>query len=209
VTLVVDEHAQDLVTVATMRTADRSTTDPVRRTRHNHRATRIIPDKIQPWDFDSGGGVIPQFVLEAGLWSVVRVPAATAGTVVEIDVATTDDPSVFAIGVFNQPITPAMLISLGLSNPLFDPGDGTSAWDNFPTNKGLVIGWGQAGDACGYGPYSEGQTPGGSPAPVTGKFTDTGSWDFQSLIPPWLWVAIYSPYSCTVSGRLYPQAIDQ
>ncbi len=209
VMLTVDEHAQDLITLAAKRTADRSTTDPVRRVRHNRRASRIIPDKVASWDFEAGGGIIPLFVISPGLWFVVRIPAATAGTVVEIDVATLP-ANIYSLGIFSQPVTPAALSAV-LPNPLMDPGDGTSAWDNNPAVDalGLVIGWGQAGDAAGYSPYQQSDSPGGSAAPVTGRLTDQGSWQFQSLVPPWLWVAMWSPFSSFVAGRVFPAPIDQ
>ena len=206
VTLTVDERAQDLVTIATLRTADRSTTDPVRRTRHNRRASRIIPDRAAQFDFEAGGGILPAFVLEAGLWSVVRMPAATAGTIVEMDATTSSPATRFALGIFNQPVTPAALAAF-MPNPLADAGGGESEWtanEAQLTNMGLVIGWGQIDDACGFSPLQESDTG----AVLNGSFSDQGAWQFQSLIPPWLWVACWAEEQCTIQGRLFPQPVD-
>jgi hypothetical protein len=201
VTLTVDEHAQDLITVATMRTADRSTTDPVRRTRHNRRASRIIPDRTSQFDVEAGAGLLPVFVLQGGLWNVVRIPASAAGSVIELH-ASTDPATAFSVAVFNQPISPLQLVSLGIGNPLapFDVNN-TSMWVAYAsqlTQMGLVIAWGQVGDACGYSPGQESDAG----AVLSGIFTDQGAWQYQSLIPPWLWVALWAETTCTLRGMV-------
>jgi peptidoglycan hydrolase-like protein with peptidoglycan-binding domain len=196
VTLTVDEHARDMLTVAAIRARDRSVTDPVRRLRHNRRASRIVPDRAVPWDFEAGGGIIPRFVLAAGLWSVVRIPAASAGTVVQAILTTESPATKFAVAVFNQPVTPANIKPI-VPNPL-----AVTDWATGLAGKGLVVAWGQQGQGEGYYPGSE--DAGGT---VTGQMNDSGSWQFQSLVPPWLWVAIFSPVQTIVSGRLYPQPV--
>jgi hypothetical protein len=198
VTLTVDTNARDLITLASVRTRDRSTTDPVRRVRHSRRASRIISDKTAGWDFESGGGLIPQFVLQAGVWSVVRIPAAETGSVVGTNLSTTW-PGVgttltpFAIAVFAQPVTPAYIKGI-VPNPL-----AVANWPtSFPAGSiAPIAGWGDSSDACGYSP---GQQSAGNP--LTGQFSDNGSWDFTSLVPPWLWVALWSPVETVISGQL-------
>jgi len=212
VVITVDEHAQDLVTIATMRTADRSTTDPVRRTRHNRRASRIIPDRTSQFDIEAGGGAIPTFVLQAASWSVVRIAASAAGSIIEVAAATISPPTPFSMGVFNMPISPIQLLGLMPDGPLADGGGGASEWAanaNALDALGLVIAWGQIGDACGYSPGSQSNGD-----PLTGVFEDQGAWQYQSTLPPWLWVAIWAESQCMFTGvpgttgaQLYPEPV--
>lgn len=197
VTLTVDEHARDLITVHAIRTRNRSTTDPVRRVSQNHRASRIIPDTAAPWDIPAGAGIIPYFILEGGLWSVIRIPVAEQGTVGDTHIVTAAPTSSFAAAIFSGPITPADLSAV-VPDPLaFDTSAG--GWSDQFTQRGLLIAWGQDGQSAGYSPGAE--DAGGS---VTGLLRDAATWDFTSLVPPWLWVALWAPVTCAVSGNLYP-----
>ena len=199
VTLTVDTHVRDLISLASIKSRNaEAATDPARRASSQRRRSRIANDTIVVFDSESGAGIIPRHALYGGLWTVLRIPAGQVGTIAKTRYATSSPASRFAVGVFSKPITANRLAAL-VGNPLATSG----AWDtngDALDDAGLVMSWGDADSAAGYSPRAEGD-PG---AVVTGNLKDDAGWEFWSEHPPWLWVAEYAPVSCFISGRFYP-----
>ena len=63
----------------------------------------------------------------------------------------------------------------------------------------LIEAWGSGTDACGL--KKDGTT-------IDGKFKDEGSLEYASTNPPWIWIAVRSPNSTFLSGRVYPAPLD-
>lgn len=201
VTLMVDTHARDALTLAGIwaRNAD-AATDPVRRSLPQRRRSRQVQDNKIVWDAESGAGILPKANLQAGLWSVFRIPGGGEGSIARSVFTTTSPASTFVAAVFSLPVTPADMIALVDADPLSvsDP------WSNYSddlVDAGFLIGWGDQDSAMGYYPLTQDAMG----ATVTGRFDEISSWAFESQRPPWLWLAIYSNDSCKVAGHLYAE----
>ena len=86
-------------------------------------------------------------------------------------------------------------------------GDYPSWWqhpDNVNTlaTLGFVEAWGSAGEGAGFYPGAESIGTASAAGTATGKLEDAGSWDFASLEPPWLYVAIWPNTGGTVTGQM-------
>lgn len=201
-TFTVDSKARDAMTVSAILSRDRTTNaDPLRRKRHQSRSSRVEMDTVVPFDGESGAGVIPRMALFGGLWSVVRIPVSQVGTIAKIDVSTSSPATPFAFALFGAPIQPSHLVRY-VGNPLTSSGPFTTHAGNLEDDFGFIEGWGQSGQAAGYYPGSQ------SNGPLTGRLYETpGGLIYRSLIPPWVWVAMYAQSSCFISGRIYPSPV--
>jgi hypothetical protein len=201
VTLTVDTHARDAMTLAGVwsRNAD-AATDPVRRSLPQRRRSRQVQDNKIVWDAESGAGIMPQANLQGGLWSVFRVPGGQVGNVVRTVFTTTSPASKFVAAVFGLPVTPVDLIRLVATDPLAVT-DPWSSYSDELADAGFLAGWGDMDSAMGYYPKTQDMDG----ATITGRFDEQASWAFESQRPPWLWIAVYSNTSCKVAGHLYAE----
>jgi len=207
VTLTVDERARDLVTLgAILRRDQDAARNPAMMPPRKQRRSQSRPDSVVEFDGESSGGIIPKHALYGGLWTVIRIPVSQAGKVARV-VAATSPASPFVLAFFGDAVTPADLRSLVGANPLAERGDGFGPFDKL-TTRGFVEALGGPGQACGYSPGYETSPHTGTATPLTGKLDSSGSWTYQSVKPPWLWLAEYSATSTFISGRIYPAPLD-
>ena len=211
VTLTVDTQARDLPTLAAVRQRNKDATDPARALRGKRTSSRTQPDLRPIWDAESGAGRIPSFPKSASSWSVVRVPAGQAGTIATLTMSTTGSPSRFATAIFGRPITAADMDRL-VGEPLEPDGDGGSKWDSNVTAleaEGLLAAFGGPDQAAGYYPGTDPDSGSEGSHTLTGRLVDNGGFLFDSLYPPWLWVAVWTELSCYVTGRMFLSVLDQ
>lgn len=195
VTLTVDSKARDLMTVSAMIERNRNIGEaPLERTRPQSSTSKQIDEKVV-FDCESKAGFIPYLVTPKRLWNVIRIPVGEIGTVVKTELTTALPAAKFSIGVFDRKITANELAALG------NPTDTEDYWKNFPEDRGLIISWGQKDQMCGYYPGGESEED-----PLTGRFVDTGSWNFWTEQPPWIYIAIWAEERAFISGRIYPGA---
>lgn len=198
VSLIVDEKARDVMTLASMMQDERETSDRARRPNIRYRnSSRKTEDTRIQWDCEGGSGIIPYHAITAGPtgWSIIRVPSAQQGRAVrcriECDVVTR-----MAVGIFDRPVT-ANQLRLGSGESVGDPLFYADYWDAFPAPddnpaglpgpEGLIIGWGDFEEPAGFHPGRESEGN-----PVTGIHQDDASWEFHvGIYSPWLWVALY------------------
>lgn len=202
VTLTVDSKYRDLMTIAAIMERDHETNNPANRQEVSRRSSSTIVDSIVVWDVESGAGRIPKHAQQAGLWTVMRIPAGERGTVAKTHLRTFSPANEFAAAVFSKPVTDVQLRAL-LGNPLINTSDGKNPWDKNAAaldDMGYLYAVGGPSNAAGYWPGTAGSDP------VTGVMHDDASWYYESTKPPWLWVAVYTSSSCYVDGRLYPGA---
>jgi hypothetical protein len=198
VSLVADDKARDLLTLAQLRERKRElAVNPVRLPRggSNRRSTQAR-DAVVPFDGESRGGIIPRHALYSGLWSVIDIPVAQSGRIAKTHVTTTSPASPFALALFGAPITPAQLNSI-----VGDPLAGDDPWEPNEDELdefGWIEGWGSSASKCGV-------TRAGV---TTGRFRDSATLEFRSLRPPRVWVALRASTACFVSGRLYPAPLE-
>lgn len=229
-TLTVDEKSRDLMTVAQVHQRNRDVADPVGRPKPGWRTGTQVSDRVL-WACEEGSGVIPFHAQQAGLWTVMRIPAGEKGQIAKVSVAAGSgltrsilndlltDPlpsgyhgyvvpgaSKLAVAVFAREVTANMLANL-LGNPLANNAAGNNPWDDNAdqlTDWGCQYAAGGPDQAGGFYPHTD---PGsGSSAGLTGRFVDPGGWPFEAKTIPSLWVAVYTAGTCYVGGRLYPGA---
>lgn len=212
VTLTVDEHARDLMTLGSILRRDKDAAkNPAMLPPRRMRRSQLRADSVVEFDGESSGGIIPRHALFGGLWTVIRVPVSQAGKVAQVLAQTTGPASPFVLAFFGDAVTPADLVRYVGANPLAERGDGYGPFD-WSADKLATLGFieaiGGPGQAAGYDPGYQTSPHNGATTPVTGKLISTGSWTYRSARPPWLWVAEYSPTSCFISGRIYPAPLD-
>ena len=204
VTLTVDEHARDAITLAAIRTRNKEAmVDPARRPGRTNRRSRMDQDQIVPFDGESDGGIIPRHAIYGGLWTVIHIPLSEAGQVAKLDVRSQSPAAPFCMAFFAGPVTPAHLVRL-VGDPLSgtNPFGRTEAAADALDDLGLIEALGGPGSAAGYWPGQEGS---GS---LTGRLKDTGGFTYNSVKGGWVWVAEWSPTSTFISGRIYPAPIQ-
>ena len=225
VTLTVDEKARDLMTVAAIHQRNRDFADLTRREKFGRRRSKVFNDYGQ-WLCEDGAGEIPLMNLQGGFWNVQKIAAAPKGTIERISLAcgtglteailndnlgptppsTIPGASRFAVAVFAEPITANQLASL-MPAPLTANSDGTNPVDKAQAaldRHGLIYAAGGPGQACGFFPNND---PGdGSSTLLTGRFEDGGGVSFGPTGHYWLWVAVWSPVSTKIGGRIFPGA---
>lgn len=202
VTLTVDTLAQDAMALSAVLERDRSAkADPARRPGNMNRRSHMEQDAVVEFDGESGAGVIPRHALTGGLWSVICVPVSQVGRVAKVELRTTGPAAPFAAALFGSEIQPSHLARY-IGNPLASDSPLEANRTLLEDRYGLIEGWGQNGQACGYEPA---QDRGGS---LTGRHIDVGGFEYVSQRPPWIWVALYSPTSTFIQGRIYPAPVQ-
>jgi len=204
VTLTVDEHARDSITLAAIRGRDKAAqVDPARRPGRTDRRSRQIQDQVTPYDGESSAGIIPRHAIYGGLWTVIRIPLSEVGDYAKIAVQTLSPAAKFSMWLFAGPLTPAHLVNL-VGDPLSgtNPTARTEATGNALDDLGLIEAFGGPGSAAGYGYGTEGTDP------ITGWLKDTGGGHYNSVAGGWIWLAEWSPTSTFIEGRIYP-AVSQ
>lgn len=202
VTLDVDTHARDLLTLAGLRTRNTdAATDPIRRSIPQRRRSRQLQDSKIVWDAESGAGIIPRHNLQGGFWTVLRIPAGQVGSVARTVYNTTSPASPFVVAVFGLPVTAADLVRLVGANPLAVE-DPWSDYSDDLVDAGFLVAWGDMNQAMGYHP----KTQDAAGATLTGRFDEQFPWNYESQRPPWLWVAEFSTSSCQIAGHFYAES---
>ena len=204
VTLTVDEHARDAITLAAIRQRNKEAmVDPARRPGRTNRRSRMDQDQIVPFDGESDGGILPRHAIYGGLWTVLHIPLSTAGQVAKLDVRSQSPAAPFCMAFFAGPVTPAHLVNL-VGDPLSgtNPFGRTEAKADALDDLGLIEAFGGPGSASGYWPGQEGS------GTLTGRLKDTGGFTYNSVKGGWIWVAEWSPTSTFISGRIYPSPIQ-
>jgi len=205
VTVTLDEHARDAMTLASIRANARdAAADPARSPGAVNKRSRMEQDITVPFDGESDAGKIPRHAIHGGLWTVIRIPVSQVGRISKIDITTQSPAAKFCLAFFGAPVTPAHLVHL-VGDPLngTDPFNKDEAQANALAALGIIQAFGGPGQAAGYWPRTE-----DAGAPLTGKFKDGGGMEYTSQLPPWVWVAEWSPVSTFISGRVYPAPIQ-
>ncbi len=202
VSVTVDTNARDYPTLDAIRDRERNATDPAKSA-----ITRLTQGSVTEaratFDAESPAGHVPRFALFSNLWSVVRIPFGSYGSIVRSEITTSSSIREFSVAVFSQPITAAGLLSLvgnpltAESNPWSDAADELEA-------AGLLMSWGWYQQPAGYYPGEYSDPDGETESPLTGRMLDDASWDYASTQAPWLWVAVIATGSCYVEGRFWP-----
>jgi hypothetical protein len=204
VTVNVDEHARDAMTLASIqKNARDAAPDPARRPGAVNRRSRLDQDIAVQFDGESDGGKIPRHAIHGGLWTVIRIPLSQVGQISKIDVRTSGPAAKFCLALFGAPITPAHLV-VNVGDPLTgdNPFARTEAKGIALDDLGFIEAFGGPGSAAGYGRGQEGT------GTLTGQLLDTGGLSYISAKPPWIWIAEWSPVSTFISGRIYPAPIQ-
>lgn len=196
VQVTVDTAFRDAMTIAQIMERNRELNNPSMTATRHQSASMIVEDRISVWDCENGAGVIPRMGIGAGVWQVIRIPAGEFGQVISTTV-NTDLPTTISVAVFDRPITANYLQARGHPNQ-------TDFWKTFPDTQGLIIAWGGEGDMAGYYPGASGAQTGGQDDQPTGRLVDRASWNYWSMSPPWIYVALFSDSTTYIQGRLYP-----
>lgn len=204
VTATVDTNARDFPMLDAIRERERNATDPAKA--YQKRLNQgSLTEARATFDAESPAGHIPRFALFSNLWSVIRVPAGSYGSIVRTEITTTSPAREFSVAVFDRPITAAGLLGLvgnpltAEENPWSDAGDELDA-------AGMLMSWGWYQQPAGYYPGEYADPGGETSAPLSGRMVDDASWDYVSTQAPWLWVALIASGSCYVEGRFWPGA---
>lgn len=201
VTATVDTNARDFPMLDAIRERERNATDPAKA--YQKRLNQgSLTEARATFDAESPAGHIPRFALFSNLWSVIRVPFGSYGSVVRTEITTTAARE-FSVAVFDRPITAAQLLALA-GNPLTAE---ENPWSNEDLDAaGMLMSWGWYQQPAGYWPGEYSDPDGETSDPLTGKLVDDASWDYASTQPPWLWVALIASGSCYIEGRFWPGA---
>ncbi len=193
----VDTKARDAMTLSSILTRDRgSRVDPARRPGSVNRRSRQEKDMAVDFDSESPAGRMPRIALFRGLWTVWTVPLSQVGTLAKT-VMTTDSPQAeFSMALFGRPITSNACKAL-IGNPLTNDDAWTKNLASLEDQYGYITSWGNSSEAAGH-------YPNGADGALTGRLVDTGGVEYVSQRPPWVWVALYSPVSTFIGGRLLP-----
>lgn len=202
----------DMTTLASIRSRNKDTRDPARR-QISGRRSRISEDRTIPWDSEAGGGKIPMHNLQGGHWLTFPIPAGQIGTISEVlyicatplnsDTITTafnngsalPGAKEFCVAIFSKPVTANFLQDL-VGNPLTK----RDTWGNNAAKlekAGLLQAYGASDQAAGFWP---GQGSKGDL--LTGKMLDGSSWPWESVDPPYLFIAEYCKDSTRIAGQL-------
>lgn len=196
VSLAVDTHARDLLTIGEMRTRDReSRRHRARKKKHKkHRRQSMIR-----WP-ENGGQLGDHVSLGGDRWTVVEVPAGQAGTIGRLRLSTNPDAE-YCVAVFGEKVKAGDL-RRKVPNPL----SSSSRWaraasqDWFDERELLYV----AGDneqPCGYWPGkktgADGEPTGD---PCTGKWRDHAGFEYRTKDKPVLYLAVYPDRACKLQG---------
>jgi hypothetical protein len=203
VTAAVDSQARDLVTLAQIRLRNRDATDPARALPGRRTQSRTQQDQRAVWDRENGAGTVSEHDLVSG-WNVFTIPTGQAGGIVETFLSTSPATR-FSVAFFGRPVTRAIMNRLA-PTPLTADAEGGSIYDSkigMLDAAGYMISFGGPENACGYHPGSDPDSGAAGAHTLTGKMRDGGPWEYNSQHPPDMWVAVWVPSACTISGRLY------
>jgi hypothetical protein len=201
VTLTVDSEFRDAMAVMQVLERNReSKADPARRPGNPNRRSRMDQDQVTPFEGESPAGRLPRMAIYEGLWTVWPVPVSEVGLIAKLRVTTSGPASRFAVALFGKPVT-ANQLAAKVPNPLAVSSPWTDAGDAWLNSVGWIEAWGEEGQAAGYGML--GSESNGDP--VTGELYDDAGVPYVSQVSPWLWVAMFSPTSCFIEGRIYPE----
>lgn len=214
VTLTVDTRGRDLITVAAMIDRDnQARQDPARSYVATRRKSATTADSLTVWDCDAGAGVIAPLKVTGGHWAVRQILGAQAGTLRAVEAWSYTPKAKFVLAVFGAPVTAAQL-DARFPAPLTARSDKYGPWD-VPGDQAQLAIWnlievfGGPGQAAGYSPGYETAPDGtGTAHPITGHLNVESSSSFVSDYPPLLWVAVWSPTTCTVRGQLKAEAAE-
>jgi hypothetical protein len=202
VVLTVDSKARDTMSLAATKERDRDAqADPGGRPGNLSRRSSGEQDIAFEWDDDSGAGVIEERALYPGLPAMVRVPVSQVGALAGVKMQTRNSRARFSVSIWGAPIQPTQFLR-GIGNPLTKDDPYGDADDAFLAKHGFIEGWGQLGQAAGYGKKSE---AGG--APVTGELIEAADLKYRSLAGALVWAIIIADRPCFFRGRLYPDPV--
>lgn len=207
VTLVVDEKARDLLTLAQIRARNKEARQsPARMAIQQLRRSAQTRDTPAMWDAEGGFGVLPVRDASPG-WNIYRVAAGKYGSLSRVRVRTYDDPVKFCVALFGAAPTGAWLRA-NVPSPLSDPGDDYLYWDRPAIQDGLrdrlfIEAFGAWQQAGGYSPGYETHPSTGEETgdAVTGLLDVDTSTDYALLDEPRLFVAVWVDGSANVKVR--------
>lgn len=204
VTATVDTNARDFPRLDAIRQRERNATDPAKA--YQKRLNQgSITEARATFDAESPAGQVPRFALFGNLWSVVRIPFGSYGSISRTELTTSGSAQPFSVAVFDRPITAARLLDL-VGNPLTATDNPWSTAADDLDAAGLLMSWGWASQPAGYYPGEMASPDGATTNPVTGRMVDDASWQYASTQAPWLWVAVIAAAGCQVEGRFWPGA---
>lgn len=179
--------------------------DPARQRRLQE--TGKLSQTNQPvFDRDNAAGKIYKHTVQGGFWRVVRFPAGSYGTFVELLVTTSPAAEIVG-GLFVKPVT-ANFMEAKVGNPL-DPSNNRPFDPNRADLKaaGFIQGWGSGVQPGGYSDAFTGAKTAGDP--LTGKIEDNATTDWAAFNPPWLYWVEYcaSTVDVTVTFLNAPEQV--
>ncbi len=205
VQLTVADKSWDLLDLRTRLDRDLdASTDPASSVRSQRlRETKPFAEMVG-WDKESGAGIILPFTHSGGgTWVVQPFIGCQDGRIIGVELHTSP-AVVFAAAVFAKEVTAEQVADL-VPDPLVEVEGYASPFKVPDTLKAFL----ELGGVEIFGTYDEpgGYSPGeyARTAPLTGDFTDTGSWDIYSFDPPGGWVAwfVLDATETECSGQLY------
>ena len=201
VRLTVDARARDILELDAIMARRRDAVDPAQ-TILDARDGSADAD-ASPWYSEPPAGVVPRTALYGGLWSVLGIPMGGWGTVVRTVLRTQSPAAPFAAIVFGRPVSSAFVLSK-VGNPLAADASGwgrIAARVDALEDAGMLVAWGQEGQAMGYTP---GQTsPSGGSGTLTGRFDEKATWDFATVNDGLVYLAVYAASSTFLTGHMF------
>lgn len=206
VTLTVDKRNTDLLELSRRLERNReSRKDPARALFSMRGRSSSVFKDVTGWDGESGAGTITPRGLVAG-WNVIRFVGAQYGTVEAIEAYTSGPATKYALALFGSRISAAKVTDL-VPKPLSKDASDYGWWSQPSiqselTSYGFIEAWGEYDQAAGYWPGAEDRSGKKTTHPVTGVMKDSLSWTFASTEPPWLYLAVWVPNSCTFRAEM-------
>lgn len=199
----VDTKARDMPMLQAIRERQKSATDPARLARKRLLDGKVSSDK-PIYDSESPAGIVPRFPVFSNLWTVLRIPAGSAGHFVDTVFRTTAPKQAISAAVFGKRITANQL--QGLVGNVLTTTATESPWevhaDELKEKYAILNSWGWTKQPGGYSPRSFSNAEGETPAPVTGRLEDDATWEYATKDEPWLYVAFLCRQSGYVEGHM-------
>lgn len=209
VSLDVDEHARDLLTLAQLKARDREAKqDPARQAIAQLRRSTQVRDTPSMWDAEGGFGVLPSRNAAAG-WNVYTIAAGKYGSLSRVRIVAEPETRL-CLALFGASPTRSWLRA-NVPNPFADvDGSHYGPWDKPALQDGLhdrlfIEAFGAFEQRGGYSPGFETDPSTGDATghPVTGVLDVESSTDYALLSEPRIYVAVYVEAATSVSGQLY------
>lgn len=198
VKLTVDSEHRDAMAVLQVLDRNReSKADPARRPGNPSKRSRLDQDMATPFEGESPAGRLPRMALRGGLWTVWPVPVSEIGSIARMSFRTSGPASKFCVALYGRPITANQQDAL-VPAPLTDSEPWSTHVDTLLDRYGWIETFGKDGQAAGYFPKQE------SDGTITGRLEESSTIQYVSQVSPWVWVAMWSPVSCFIEGRIYP-----